>query len=100
LQSVLKTNLYKIISWYSSKTASLTDTFSFVNISGTFTGMALKHVQQTIFKEDNGDRPDARNVVVLITDGRSQDDVKEASSSLRQRGATVSETMRQTNIFV
>ena len=56
--------------------------------------MALKHVQKTIFKEANGDRPDARNVVVLITDGKSQDDVKEASSTLRLRGATVSENMQ------
>ena len=39
-------------------------------------------------------------MVVLVTDGRSQDDVKYVSSNLRQRGATVSENMRQTNIFV
>jgi len=60
--------------------------------------MALNHVLQTIFKEDNGDRPDARNVVVLVTDGRSQDYVREVSFNLRQSGATVSENMQQTNL--
>jgi len=56
--------------------------------------MALNHVLQTIFKEASGDRPDARNVVVLVTDGMSQDYVGEVSSTLRQRGATVSENMQ------
>jgi len=60
--------------------------------------MALNHVLQTIFKEVSGDRLNARNVVVLVTDGRSQDDVREVSSNLRQRGATVSENMQQTNL--
>jgi len=60
--------------------------------------MALNHVLQTIFKEVSSDRPNARNVVVLVTDGRSQDDVREVSSNLRQRGATVSENMQQTNL--
>ena len=60
--------------------------------------MALNHVLQTIFKEASGDRPDARNVVVLVTDGRSQDYVGEVSFNLRRSGATVSENMQQTSL--
>lgn len=39
---------------------------------------------------ENGDRPDVPNIVIVITDGRSQDDVYKPADALRKRGAIVS----------
>ena len=37
---------------------------------GTFTDRALVEANQTVFIPENGDRPDASNVVIVITDGK------------------------------
>ncbi|XP_034431804.1 collagen alpha-1(XII) chain isoform X3 [Hippoglossus hippoglossus] len=49
----------------------------------TLTGMALNYILQNNFKEDVGMRPNARKIGVLITDGKSQDDVIVNSQNLR-----------------
>ena len=40
--------------------------------SGTRTGSALEYVLNELLREDNGDRPEADNIVITITDGNSQ----------------------------
>ena len=40
--------------------------------SGTRTGQALEYVLDNLLVEANGDRPDVTNIVITITDGRSQ----------------------------
>ncbi|KAM8833742.1 collagen alpha-1(XII) chain isoform 2-T2 [Synchiropus picturatus] len=52
----------------------------------TLTGMALKYILQNNFKENVGMRPKARKIGVLITDGKSQDDVIVNSQNLRNEG--------------
>ncbi|XP_074173303.1 collagen alpha-1(XX) chain isoform X2 [Rhinolophus sinicus] len=44
----------------------------------TFTGLALTHVLQENLKPTAGPRPEAAKVVILVTDGKSQDDVHTA----------------------
>lgn len=51
-----------------------------------FAGMALNHILQNNFKESVGLRPSARKIAVLITDGKSQDEVVISSQSLRDQG--------------
>lgn len=50
------------------------------------TGLALNHILQNNFKESVGMRPNSKRIGVLITDGKSQDDVNEHSQSLRDQG--------------
>ncbi|XP_065112633.1 collagen alpha-1(XII) chain isoform X1 [Paramisgurnus dabryanus] len=52
----------------------------------TKTGMALKYILQNNFKPNVGLRPDSRKIGVLVTDGKSQDDIIESSQSLRDSG--------------
>ncbi|XP_075304930.1 collagen alpha-1(XII) chain isoform X4 [Odontesthes bonariensis] len=52
----------------------------------TMTGLALNYILQNNFKENVGMRPNSRKIGVLITDGRSQDDVIANSQSLRDQG--------------
>uniref|UniRef100_A0A4W3HLK4 Collagen alpha-1(XII) chain n=1 Tax=Callorhinchus milii TaxID=7868 RepID=A0A4W3HLK4_CALMI len=52
----------------------------------TLTGLALSYILQNNFREDAGARPFARKIGVLITDGKSQDDVSIPSESLRDLG--------------
>ncbi|XP_029348933.1 collagen alpha-1(XII) chain isoform X1 [Echeneis naucrates] len=52
----------------------------------TLTGLALHYILQNNFKENVGMRPKARKIGVLITDGKSQDDVIISSQSLRDDG--------------
>lgn len=46
-------------------------------------GMALNYILQNNFKINMGMRPEARKIGVLITDGKSQDDVVFNSQNLR-----------------
>nr|XP_033792023.1 collagen alpha-1(XII) chain isoform X1 [Geotrypetes seraphini] len=52
----------------------------------TLTGMALKFILENNFKEEVGMRPKARKIGVLITDGKSQDDIIIPSTNLREQG--------------
>ncbi|KAL4649016.1 collagen alpha-1(XII) chain-like isoform X1 [Arapaima gigas] len=55
----------------------------------TKTGIALKHVGEKVFAPDNGMRRNVPKVLVAVTDGRSQDDVKENAAKLQQAGYSV-----------
>uniref|UniRef100_A0A3B3DVD7 Collagen, type XII, alpha 1b n=1 Tax=Oryzias melastigma TaxID=30732 RepID=A0A3B3DVD7_ORYME len=55
----------------------------------TKTGMALKHTYEKAFSIENGMRRNVPKVVVTITDGRSQDDVKQNAAKLQQAGYSV-----------
>ncbi|KAM6912519.1 collagen alpha-1(XII) chain-like isoform 2-T2 [Xenentodon cancila] len=52
----------------------------------TMTGMALNYILQTNFRENVGMRPNSRRIGVLITDGKSQDDIIISSQKLRDQG--------------
>ncbi|XP_061599580.1 collagen alpha-1(XII) chain-like isoform X2 [Cololabis saira] len=52
----------------------------------TMTGLALNFILQNNFKESFGMRPKARKIGVLITDGKSQDDIILSSQKLRDEG--------------
>lgn len=48
--------------------------------------MALNYILQNNFRTNVGMRPEARKIGVLITDGKSQDDVVFNSQNLRDSG--------------
>ncbi|KAM9852029.1 collagen alpha-6(VI) chain-like [Aulostomus maculatus] len=56
---------------------------------GRLTGEALNFAQKEIFSQKNGSRKGAQQVAVLITAGKSEDDVGEAALRLRRSGVTV-----------
>ncbi|XP_073783716.1 collagen alpha-1(XII) chain isoform X3 [Danio rerio] len=62
-----------------------------VNYRGgnTKTGAALKHVGEKVFTSDNGMRRTVPKVLVVVTDGRSQDDVKKSAAKLQHAGYSV-----------
>lgn len=49
-------------------------------------GMALKHTYEKAFSMENGMRRNVPKLVVAITDGRSQDEVKKSAARLQQAG--------------
>ncbi|XP_023560069.1 collagen alpha-1(XX) chain [Octodon degus] len=55
----------------------------------TFTGLALSHVLGQNLKPAAGLRPEAAHLVVLVTDGKSQDDVHTAACTLKGLGIEV-----------
>ncbi|KAM8841502.1 collagen alpha-1(XIV) chain isoform 2-T2 [Spinachia spinachia] len=52
----------------------------------TLTGLALTFILETSFKPESGSRPGVPKVGILITDGKSQDDVIPPARSLREAG--------------
>ena len=71
--------------------------------SGTVwpTGMALNYILQNNFKADVGMRPDSRKIGVLITDGKSQDEIVFTSQNLRDSGIelyAIGESIRVTKL--
>ena len=56
---------------------------------GTKTGKALDKVRNDVLKNIEEDRKDLPKVVVVVTDGRSQDDVSVPAQQLRDDGATI-----------
>ncbi|XP_028436030.1 collagen alpha-6(VI) chain isoform X2 [Perca flavescens] len=61
------------------------------NGGGTLTGEALKFTQETVFINDRGSRKEkgVQQVAVVITDGKSQDNVSTAAYNLRRDGVTI-----------
>ncbi|XP_073425720.1 collagen alpha-6(VI) chain-like [Dendrobates tinctorius] len=55
---------------------------------GTYTGKALDYVSQ-FFTEKKGARPKVKKFLILITDGKAQDDVKTQSASLRNSSVNI-----------
>ncbi|CAJ1073879.1 collagen alpha-1(XII) chain isoform X2 [Xyrichtys novacula] len=55
----------------------------------TKTGVALKHVYEKVFTSDSGMRRNVPKVLVVVTDGRSQDDVKKSAERLQHAGYSV-----------
>uniref|UniRef100_A0A8D2LYC8 Collagen alpha-1(XII) chain n=1 Tax=Varanus komodoensis TaxID=61221 RepID=A0A8D2LYC8_VARKO len=55
----------------------------------TLTGMALNFILRNNFKPEVGMRPGARKIAVLITDGKSQDDIIAPSQKLRDMGVEI-----------
>ena len=56
---------------------------------GTKTGKALDKVRNDVFKNIEEDRKDLPKVVVVVTDGRSQDNVSIPAQQLRDDSATI-----------
>eukprot|EP00072_Mus_musculus_P073013 XP_017174776.1 PREDICTED: collagen alpha-1(XX) chain isoform X1 [Mus musculus] len=55
----------------------------------TFTGLALTHVLEQNLKPAAGVRPEAAKVLILVTDGKSQDDVRTAARILKDQDIDV-----------
>ncbi|XP_057195961.1 collagen alpha-1(XIV) chain isoform X2 [Triplophysa rosa] len=67
---------------------SLLDAVQRITYKGgnTKTGRAIKHVKEAIFSEDAGVRRGIPKVLVVLTDGRSQDDVNKISKEMQTEG--------------
>ncbi|KAM9296202.1 collagen alpha-1(XX) chain [Gastrophryne carolinensis] len=72
---------------YSTK-AEVLDAIRRVKYRGgnTFTGLALTHVLEENLRAASGARPQAGKVLVLLTDGKSQDDAISVAETLKQAG--------------
>ncbi|XP_074867948.1 collagen alpha-1(XX) chain isoform X2 [Carettochelys insculpta] len=55
----------------------------------TFTGLALSHVLEQNLKPDAGARLDAIKLVILLTDGKSQDDATMSAQTLKNMGIEI-----------
>ncbi|KAM6924942.1 collagen alpha-1(XX) chain-like [Xenentodon cancila] len=55
----------------------------------TFTGQALLHVMEENLKAEGGARPDIPSFLVLLTDGKSQDDAITAANRLKNAGVEI-----------
>uniref|UniRef100_A0A8C9EZT5 Collagen type XX alpha 1 chain n=1 Tax=Pavo cristatus TaxID=9049 RepID=A0A8C9EZT5_PAVCR len=55
----------------------------------TFTGLALTHVLEQNLKPDAGARLEAEKLVILLTDGKSQDDANLAARTLKNMGIEI-----------
>uniref|UniRef100_A0A8C9VU57 Collagen type XIV alpha 1 chain n=1 Tax=Scleropages formosus TaxID=113540 RepID=A0A8C9VU57_SCLFO len=55
----------------------------------TLTGLALNNILEYSFKPESGARPGVPKIAILITDGKSQDDVIPPAQSLREAGIEV-----------
>ncbi|NXK46977.1 COKA1 protein, partial [Chauna torquata] len=55
----------------------------------TFTGLALTHILEQNLKPDAGARLDAEKLVILLTDGKSQDDANLAAQTLKNMGIEI-----------
>lgn len=49
----------------------------------------MKHVYEKVFTSDSGMRRNVPKVLVVVTDGRSQDDVKKSAEKLQHSGICV-----------
>lgn len=60
--------------------------YIFVFLSLFLLGRAIKHVKETIFTPEAGARRGVPKVLVVLTDGRSQDDVNKVSKEMQMDG--------------
>ncbi|KAF7653979.1 hypothetical protein LDENG_00076160 [Lucifuga dentata] len=75
---------------YSNK-ERLLDAINRISYKGgnTKTGRAIQHVKENIFTVEGGVRRGIPNVLVVLTDGRSQDDVNKVSKEMQMEGYIV-----------
>ncbi|XP_039977374.1 collagen alpha-1(XIV) chain-like isoform X2 [Xiphias gladius] len=75
---------------YSDK-EQLLDAINRISYKGgnTKTGRAIQHVKENIFTVEGGVRRGVPNVLVVLTDGRSQDDVNKVSKEMQMEGYIV-----------
>uniref|UniRef100_A0A665U5K9 Collagen, type XIV, alpha 1b n=1 Tax=Echeneis naucrates TaxID=173247 RepID=A0A665U5K9_ECHNA len=75
---------------YSDK-ERLLDAINRISYKGgnTKTGRAIQHVKENIFTVEGGVRRGTPNVLVVLTDGRSQDDVNKISKEMQMEGYIV-----------
>ncbi|KAM9385496.1 collagen alpha-1(XIV) chain [Pholidichthys leucotaenia] len=80
---------FKLIS-YSNK-ERLLEAINRISYKGgnTKTGRAIQHVKENIFTAEGGMRRGVPKVLVVLTDGRSQDDVNKVSKELQMEGYIV-----------
>lgn len=50
---------------------------------GTLIGKALAHARSNILIPSNGDRADVQNVIMVLTDGDSSDEIKQEAEAIR-----------------
>ncbi|XP_029467674.1 collagen alpha-1(XX) chain [Rhinatrema bivittatum] len=55
----------------------------------TFTGLALTHVKEKNLEAEAGARPGASKMLILLTDGKSQDDANAAAQDLKNAGIEI-----------
>lgn len=60
-------------------------------------GVALKHTYEKVFTSDSGMRRNVPKVLVVVTDGRSQDDVKKSAEKLQHSGTQLPSVSSQTD---
>ncbi|KAG9473979.1 hypothetical protein GDO78_004333 [Eleutherodactylus coqui] len=56
---------------------------------GTMTGLALKHMVEHSFSQQEGARPNVPKIGLVFTDGRSQDDISEWAKRGKEAGITM-----------
>ncbi|XP_053309809.1 matrilin-4-like [Spea bombifrons] len=56
---------------------------------GTMTGLALKHMVEHSFSEEEGARKNIPKIGLVFTDGRSQDDISEWAKKAKDAGITM-----------
>ncbi|XP_068120097.1 matrilin-4 isoform X2 [Hyperolius riggenbachi] len=56
---------------------------------GTMTGLALKHMVEHSFSDQEGARPNVPKIGLVFTDGRSQDDISEWAKRAKEAGITM-----------
>ena len=59
----------------------------------TLTGTAMRHVYEVEFQQDSGDRPDAPNIMIVLTDGKAKD-------KGQNKVKVVGEMLRKTDLMV
>lgn len=72
---------------------------SLKNMCVFIAGLALNYILQNNFKENVGMRPNSKRIGVLITDGKSQDDVIVHSENLRNQGVELYAIGKQRSIL-